>query len=61
MQTPAICLIDAFRRYRDQWQGEAALITRFEIFLHTQTEAFERSNRSGHFRCAPTDISLGRG
>ncbi|MEO6801501.1 MAG: NUDIX hydrolase [Rhodanobacter sp.] len=49
MQTPAISMIEAFQRYRDQWQGEAAVITRFEIFLHTQAHAFERSNRAGHF------------
>lgn len=42
-------MIDAIRRYRDQWQGEAATATQFEIFLHTQADAFERSNQSGHF------------
>lgn len=42
-------MIEAFRRYRDQWQGEAATVAQFEDFLRTHADAFERSNQSGHF------------
>ncbi len=49
MQQSAIIMIDAIRRYRDQWQGEAATATHFETFLHTHADAFERSNAIGHF------------
>ena len=49
MQQPAIIMIDAIRRYRDQWQGEAATAAQFEAFLHTHANAFERSNATGHF------------
>jgi 8-oxo-dGTP pyrophosphatase MutT (NUDIX family) len=49
MQQPAIIMIDAIRRYRDQWQGEAATAAQFETFLHTHADAFERSNTTGHF------------
>ncbi|CAM5250011.1 NUDIX hydrolase OS=Rhodanobacter lindaniclasticus OX=75310 GN=B1991_17415 PE=4 SV=1 [Rhodanobacter lindaniclasticus] len=49
MQKPASKLIDAFRRYRDQWQGEVAVIAQFESFTRTHADAFERRNRIGHF------------
>lgn len=49
MQQPAIIMFDAFQRYRDQWQGEAAAVAQFEKFLHTHANAFERSNTTGHF------------
>jgi 8-oxo-dGTP pyrophosphatase MutT (NUDIX family) len=49
MQQPAIIMFDAFQRYRDQWQGEAATVAQFEKFLHTHAHAFERSNTTGHF------------
>ncbi|HEY8326846.1 MAG TPA: NUDIX hydrolase [Rhodanobacter sp.] len=49
MQQPATIMIDAIRRYRDQWQGEAATAAQFETFLHTHANAFERSNAAGHF------------
>lgn len=42
-------LIAAFRRYRDQWQGEAAVAAQFESFAQAHADAFERSNRIGHF------------
>ena len=49
MQTPASAMIEAFRRYRDQWQAEAPTVAQFETFLHTHADAFERSNQWGHF------------
>ncbi len=49
MQQPATFMIDAFRRYRDQWHGESETVGLFEKFLHTQANAFERSNAAGHF------------
>src|SRR5678815_2333190 len=49
LQQPAIIMFDAIRRYRDQWQGEAAIAAQFEAFLHTHANAFERSNTAGHF------------
>lgn len=49
MQQPTIFMIRALRRYRDQWQGEAATAAQFETFLHTHANAFERSNATGHF------------
>jgi len=49
MHQQAGIVIEAFRRYRDQWQGEFAVVARFERFLHAHTNAFERSNRVGHF------------
>jgi 8-oxo-dGTP pyrophosphatase MutT (NUDIX family) len=49
MQQPTIFTIEALQRYRDQWQGEAATVARFETFLHTHADAFERSNTVGHF------------
>ena len=42
-------LIGALRRYRDQWQGEAATATQFESFAQANADAFERSNQEGHF------------
>lgn len=49
MQTPAIIMIEALQRYRDQWQGEAATVAEFESFLRARADAFERGNRVGHF------------
>jgi 8-oxo-dGTP pyrophosphatase MutT (NUDIX family) len=49
MQTSAIIMIEAFQRYRDQWQGEGATVSHFESFLHTHANAFERTNEAGHF------------
>lgn len=49
MQQPPIFMIDALRRYRDQWHGESATVTQFETFLHAHADAFERSNLAGHF------------
>lgn len=49
MQKPAVTMIEAFRHYRDQWQGEAATVAQFEVFLRTHADAFERSNPVGHF------------
>jgi 8-oxo-dGTP pyrophosphatase MutT (NUDIX family) len=49
MQQPTIILFEAFQRYRDQWQGEAAVVTHFENFLHAHANGFERSNLVGHF------------
>lgn len=49
MQQPTIFMIRALRRYRDQWQGESAVVAQFDAFLHTQADVFSRSNRSGHF------------
>lgn len=49
MQQPTIFMIEALQRYRDQWQGEAAAVAQFETFMHTQANAFERSNATGHF------------
>lgn len=49
MHEQASIMIEAFRRYRDQWQGESAVVAHFERFLHAHTDAFERSNRVGHF------------
>ena len=49
MQKPVVIMIEAFRQYRDQWQGEAATVAQFEVFLRTHADAFERSNPVGHF------------
>lgn len=49
MQQSVIIMIDAIRRYRDQWQGEATTAAQFETFLQTHADAFERSNTIGHF------------
>lgn len=49
MRQPTVFISDALRRYRDQWQGEAAVVAQFVAFLHTHANAFERSNPSGHF------------
>lgn len=49
MQQPTIFMIRALQRYRDQWQGESAVVAQFDAFLHTQADVFSRSNRSGHF------------
>ena len=42
-------LLQSLRRYRDQWQGEAATVTLFEAFLHTHADVFKRSHAPGHF------------
>ncbi|MEO9079182.1 MAG: NUDIX hydrolase [Rhodanobacter sp.] len=49
MQQAVIIMFEAFRRYRDQWQGESEVVTQFESFLHGQVDAFARSNLTGHF------------
>lgn len=49
MQQPTIFMIRALQRYRDQWQGESAVVAQFDAFLHTQADVFSRGNRSGHF------------
>ncbi|KRE87888.1 NUDIX hydrolase [Rhodanobacter sp. Soil772] len=49
MQQPTIFMIRALQRYRDQWQGESAVVAQFDAFLHTQADVFSRSNRSAHF------------
>ena len=50
MQQPSIiAMIDAFRHYRDHWQGEAAIAAQFEAFAHAHADAFVRSNTFGHF------------
>lgn len=47
-QTPT-SLVEALRRYRDQWQGEIAVVTEFEKFLHTHADVFDRRHLGGHF------------
>jgi 8-oxo-dGTP pyrophosphatase MutT (NUDIX family) len=49
MQQPIIIMFEAFQRYRDQWQGESAVVAQFENFLHAHAHGFERSNIVGHF------------
>jgi 8-oxo-dGTP pyrophosphatase MutT (NUDIX family) len=49
MQQPIIIMFEAFQRYRDQWQGESAVVAQFESFLHAHAHGFERSNVAGHF------------
>src|SRR3546814_156911 len=49
MRESASSLIEAFQRYRDQWQGDADVVAQFEAFAQTHPDAFERSNQSGHF------------
>ena len=49
MHESASSLLHAFRRYRDQWQGEVEIATQFEAFVQAHTDAFERGNRVGHF------------
>ena len=49
MRKSASSLVEAFRRYRDQWQGHADVVAQFEAFARAQAKAFERSNEVGHF------------
>ena len=49
MRESASSLIEAFRRYRDQWQGDADVVAQFEDFARSHADAFERSNLIGHF------------
>jgi 8-oxo-dGTP pyrophosphatase MutT (NUDIX family) len=49
MRESASSLIEAFRRYRDQWQGDADVVAKFEDFAQTHADAFERSNLTAHF------------
>ncbi|WP_426702740.1 NUDIX hydrolase [Rhodanobacter sp. Col0626] len=49
MQQSTIFTTGALQRYRDQWQGESALVRQFEGFLRTHANAFERANTAGHF------------
>lgn len=49
MGESASSLIQALRRYRDQWQGDADVVAQFEDFAQTHADAFERSNPVAHF------------
>ena len=49
MHESAGSLIEAFRRYRDQWQGDANVVAQFEDFAQTHADAFKRSNLMAHF------------
>ena len=49
MHESAGSLIEAFRHYRDQWQGDADVVAQFEDFAQTHADAFKRSNRMAHF------------
>lgn len=49
MPDTTVFLANALQRYRDQWQGEVALVKAFEEFLHTSVDVFDRTHQSGHF------------
>lgn len=49
MGKSASSLIQALRRYRDQWQGDADVVAQFEDFAQTHADAFERGNPVAHF------------
>jgi len=49
MGESASSLIQALRRYRDQWQGYADVVAQFEDFAQTHADAFERGNPVAHF------------
>jgi 8-oxo-dGTP pyrophosphatase MutT (NUDIX family) len=49
MQQPTTFTVETLQRYRDQWHGEHVIVAKFEAFLGAYTDAFERSNRVGHF------------
>lgn len=49
MRQQTMIMIDAIRRYGDQWQGEAVAVSQFEAFARTHADAFERSHAAGHF------------
>ena len=49
MGESASSLIQALRRYRDQWQGDADVVAQFEDFAQTHADAFERGNPVAHF------------
>lgn len=49
MQQPTIFTADTLQRYRDQWHAEDATVAQFKAFLAAHGDAFERSNRVGHF------------
>ena len=49
MGESASSLIQALRRYRDQWQGDADVVAQFEDFAQTHADAFERRNPVAHF------------
>ncbi|MGB5851762.1 MAG: NUDIX hydrolase [Rhodanobacter sp.] len=54
-------LIEALRRYRDQWQGDADVVAQFEVFAQTQPDAFERGNRMAHFTASAWLVSADGG
>lgn len=49
MHQPTIFNIDMLLRYRAQWHAEEVVIKQFDAFLAAHNDAFERSNRVGHF------------
>jgi 8-oxo-dGTP pyrophosphatase MutT (NUDIX family) len=49
MHRPTIFNADMLLGYRTQWHLEDAVIKQFEAFLAAHGDAFERSNRVGHF------------
>lgn len=49
MNQPVMFNADVLLRYRDQWHAEDIVIKQFEAFLAAHKDAFERSNRVGHF------------
>lgn len=49
MRQQTMMIIEAIRRYGDQWQGEAVAVSQFEAFARTHADAFERSHAAGHF------------
>ena len=49
MQQEHTSVVDALRRYRDQWQAEAATVVEFEKLLHAHANVFERSHLPAHF------------
>jgi len=49
MRTQRNLLADSLRHYRDLWQGEAEQVARFDDFLHSHPDVFERHHAVGHF------------
>ncbi|MGH8159097.1 MAG: NUDIX hydrolase [Rhodanobacter sp.] len=49
MQQAHTSVIEALRRYRDQWQAETATVVEFEKLLHARANVFERSHMPAHF------------
>jgi 8-oxo-dGTP pyrophosphatase MutT (NUDIX family) len=48
VQQTFVTLIDALRRYRSSWPGEAATVALFERFLRSHADVFERRHADGH-------------